>query len=81
MVIIKAGVHMNVVFPPLNMGSIEISRSRFTLQEAIQKLSALPTIACIGCFINFWVIFGYIWKEIVFLKGLVKLEAIRNLSE
>ena len=27
---------------------------------------------------NFWVIFGYIWEEIVFLEGLVKLREIRN---
>ena len=26
---LKAGVHLNVVFPPLNMGLTEISRSRF----------------------------------------------------
>ena len=25
----KAGVHLNVVFPPLNMDLIEIARSRF----------------------------------------------------
>ena len=29
---------------------------------------------------NFWVIFGYIWKEIVFL-GLVKLRDIRNIED
>ena len=27
----------------------------------------------LGFFVNFWVIFWYIWKEIVFLKGLVEL--------
>ena len=30
---------------------------------------------------NFWVIFGYIWEEIVFLEGLVKLREIRNIEE
>ena len=31
-----------------------------------------------GCFVNFLVIFRYIWREIVFLKGLVKLMEIGN---
>ena len=30
---------------------------------------------------NFWVILGYIWEEIVFLEGLVKLREIRNIEE
>ena len=30
---------------------------------------------------NFWVIFGYIWDEIVFLEGLVKLREIRNIED
>ena len=34
-----------------------------------------------GCFVNFWVIFGYVWEEIVFLKGLVKLREIRNIED
>ena len=34
-----------------------------------------------GCFVNFWVIFGYIWEEIVFLEGLVKLREIRNIED
>ena len=34
-----------------------------------------------GCFVNFSVIFGHIWEEIVFLKGLVKLGEIRNLGD
>ena len=33
------------------------------------------------CFVNFWMIFRYIWKEIVFLKGLVKLGEIRNFED
>ena len=32
-------------------------------------------------FINFLVIFGYIWEELVFLKGLIKLGEIRNLGD
>ena len=33
------------------------------------------------CFVNFLVIFGDVWKEIVFLKGLVKFEEIRNIKD
>jgi len=29
-------------------------------------------------FVNFWVIFGDIWEEIVFLNVLVKFREIRN---
>ncbi len=29
---------------------------------------------------NFGVIFGYVWEEIVFLKGLLKLRKIRNIE-
>ena len=36
---------------------------------------------CCGVFVNFWVIFGYIWEEIVFLEGLVKLREIRNIED
>ena len=32
-----------------------------------------------GCFVNVWVIFGFIWEEIVFLKGLVKLGKLREI--
>ena len=40
----------------------------------MQKLSAHPTIVCHkASFINFWVFFGYVWEEIVFLKELVNL--------
>ena len=33
------------------------------------------------CFVNFLVIFGDVWKEIVFLKGLVKFGEIRNIRD
>ena len=32
-------------------------------------------------FVNFLVSFGGIWKEIVFLKGLVKFGEIRNIKD
>ena len=34
-----------------------------------------------GCFVNFWVIFGYIWEKVVFLERLVNLREIRNIEE
>ena len=33
------------------------------------------------CFVNFLVIFGDVWKEKVFLKGLVKFGEIRNIKD
>ena len=32
-------------------------------------------------FFNFWVIFGEVWGEIVFLKGLVKFREIRDIED
>ena len=53
----------------------------FTVQ-AIKNLSAHLTYLCLmGCFVNFLVIFRYIWREIVFLKGLVKLMEIGNFED
>ena len=67
----KGGLNLNVVFPPLSMGLIEMSRSPFL---TIQKLYAHPTTLCLRVFKE---IFGFILEEIVFLKGLVKLGKIR----
>ena len=55
-----------------------ISRLRFK-QSRISML--IPHIYVLGCFVNFLVIFRYIWREIVFLKGLVKLMEIGNLED
>ena len=52
----------------------------FTFQ-AIKNLYAHLTYLCLGCFVNFWGIFRYIWREIVFLKGLVKLMEIGNFED
>ena len=30
---------------------------------------------------NFWVMFGYVWEEIVLLEGLVQLREIRNIED
>ena len=35
----------------------------------------------LGCFVNFLVIFEYIWVEIVFLKGLVRFREIRKIKD
>ena len=55
---------------------MQISRLRFK-QSRISML--ISHIYVLGCFVNFLVIFRYIWREIVFLKGLVKLMEIGNL--
>ena len=75
---IKAGVHLKAVFTPLKIGPIEISCSHFK-QYKIPLL--ITQINVLGCFMNFWVIFRYIWKEIIFLEGLVKLKEIRNVED
>ena len=75
---IKAGVHMNAIFPPLSVGLMKISRSRFK-QSKNPLLISRSYVA--GCFVNFWVIFGYVWEEIVFLKGFVKFREIRNIKD
>ena len=35
----------------------------------------------VGYFANFGGIFGYIWEEIIFLKGLVKFRKIGNIED
>ena len=72
---VKAGVHMNAIFSPLNVGLMKISRSRFKQSKNPLLISRSYVVAC---FVNFWVIFGYIWVEIVFLKGLEKFREIRK---
>ena len=72
------GVHLNVVFPLLNMSLIEVSRSRF---EQYKNCLLILLLYVLRCFIIFLVIFGYIWEEIVFLTGLVKLGEIRNFGD
>ena len=34
-----------------------------------------------GCFANFWVIWGYFGKEIVFLKVFVKFREVKNIED
>ena len=57
---------------------MQISCLRFK-QSRIPLL--ISHIYVLGCFVNFLVIFRYIWREIVFLKGLVKLMEIGNFED
>ena len=68
--VVKAGVNMKAVFWLGIMFLMQISCLRFK-QSRISLL--ISHIYVLGCFVNFWGIFRYIWREIVFLKGLVKL--------
>ena len=69
---------MKAVFTPLKIGSTEISRSRF---KQYKNPMLITQINVLGCFVNFWVIFKYIWEKIVFLKRVVKLREIRNIED
>ena len=62
-------------FTPLKIGLTEISRSRF---KQYKNPMLITQINVLGCFVNFWVIFRYIWEEIVFLKRVVKLRETRS---
>ena len=73
-----AGVYKKAVFTPLKIGLNEISRSRF---KQYRNPMLISKINVLRCFVNFWVIFRYIWEEIVFLEGLVKLREIRNIED
>ena len=75
---IKAGVNPKAVFWLGIMFLMQISRLRFK-QSRISML--ISHIYVLGCFVNFLVIFRYIWREIVFLKGLVKLMEIGNFED
>ena len=72
------GVHMKAVFWLGIMFFMQISCLRFK-QSRISLL--ISHIYVLGCFGNFLVIFRYIWREIVFLKGLVKLMEIGNFED
>ena len=65
-------IHLNVDFPPLTKGVIEISRSRLE----IHKFYAHPTTVCFGVFYKFLGDFGVYLGGDSFFKGLVKLGEI-----
>ena len=58
-----------------NLGLMRIFRSRF---KQSKNCSFISRIYVLQSFVNFWVVFGDIWGEIVFLNGLVKFREIRN---
>ena len=69
---------MKAVFWLGIMFLMQIPRLRFK-QSRISLL--ISNIYVLVCLVNFLVIFRYIWREIVFLKGLVKLMEIGNFEE
>ena len=72
---LKVRFYLKAVFPSSNLGLLRISRSRF---KQSKNCSFISRIYVLRSFVNFWVIFGDIWEEIVFLNGLVKFREIRN---
>ena len=56
---IKGAIHLNAIFPPLDMALMEISHSSFKQSKNL----IIPLICVVGYFVNFWLIFGYIWEE------------------
>ena len=76
--IIKGGGLHESRFTPLKIGLTEISHSRF---KRYKNPMLITQVNVLGCFVNFWVIFRYIWEEIVFLKRVVKLRGIRNIED
>ena len=73
--VLKAGVNLKAVFTALKIGLMEISRSHFKQYKNPPLISQTNVL---GCFVNFLVIFRYIWEETVFLKRVVNLGEIRN---
>lgn len=69
---------LNIVLWPLNMDLTLISRLHF---RSLKIPLLIPGNFVVGYFVNFLVIWGYIWEEIIFLKGLVKLSEIGYLDD
>ena len=69
---------MKAAFWPGIMVLMQISRLRFK-QSKISTL--ILHIYVLGRFVNFLVIFRYIWRFIVFLKGLVTFVEIGNFED
>jgi len=74
-IIFKVGFYLKANFPLCNLGLMQISRSHF---KQSKNCSSISRIYVLWRFVNFWVIFGVIWEEIVFLNALVKFREIRN---
>ena len=78
-IVIKAGAHLEAVSPPLNLGLMRISRSRFK-----QSKNYLLTDRNICFAVMVFKVLGYLenfWEEIVFLKDFVKFGEIRNIED
>ena len=75
---LKAGVHLKAVFWLGIMFLMQISRLRF---KQSRICSLITHIYVLRRFVNFLVIFRFIWRQIVFLKGLVKFMEIGNLED
>ena len=75
---IKAGVYLKAVFWLGIMFLMQISRLRF---KQSRICSLITHIYVLRRFVNFLVIFRFIWRQIVFLKGLVKFMEIGNFED
>ena len=75
---LKAGVNPKAVFWLGIMFLMQISCLRFKKSRISMLISHIYVL---GCFVNFLVIFWSIWREIVFLKGLVKSMEIGNFED
>ena len=76
--LLKAGVHLKAVFWLGIMFLMQISRLRF---KQSRICSLITHIYVLRRFVNFLVIFRFIWRQIVFLKGLVKFMEIGNFED
>ena len=75
---LKAGVYLKAVFWLGIMFLMQISRLRF---KQSRICSLITHIYVLRRFVNFWVIFRFIWRQIVFLKGLVQFMEIGNFED
>ena len=75
---IKAGLYLKAVFWLGIMFLMQISRLRF---KQSRICSLITHIYVLRRFVNFLVIFRFIWRQIVFLKGLVKFMEIGNFED
>ena len=53
--LLRRGVRMNAIFPPLRVGLTKINRSRF---KQSRNPLLISRIYVMGCFANFWVSLG-----------------------
>ena len=59
---LKAGINLKAVFPPLKMGLMQIFRLCF--KQCQHPMLKIP-INVLCCLVNFWIIFGFMWEEVV----------------